>query len=95
MTTKRALLTGCSTGFGRATALELSARGWDVLASARRMEWFADLDVAGTAVLDVDADESAVVRVTGRVLTLKNIVTGRRRAYQHRTAMDDDPRLKW
>jgi NAD(P)-dependent dehydrogenase (short-subunit alcohol dehydrogenase family) len=69
MTTKRALVTGCSTGFGRATALELSARGWQVVASARRMESIAHLDVAGTVVLDVDSDESvaAALGVEGSI----------------------------
>lgn len=64
MTTRRALVTGCSTGFGRATALELSARGWDVFASARRKESIAHLDVAGTLVLDVDSDESVAAALT-------------------------------
>ncbi len=54
----RALITGCSTGIGRATAVELTRRGYDVVATARRAETIADLDVHATAVLDVDADES-------------------------------------
>lgn len=54
----RALITGCSSGIGRATALELTARGYEVVASARRLESIADLDVAETCVLDVDSDES-------------------------------------
>ena len=47
MTSKRALITGCSTGIGRATAIELSQRGYDVIATARRPETIEDLDVAG------------------------------------------------
>ena len=58
MPTTRALVTGCSTGIGRATALELTSRGWEVVATARRAESIADLPVARTLVLDVDSDES-------------------------------------
>jgi len=54
----RAIITGCSTGIGRATALELAARGYEVIATARREESLVDLKVAQTLVLDVDSDES-------------------------------------
>jgi short-subunit dehydrogenase len=58
MTTKRAIITGCSTGIGRATAIELSARGYDVVATARRRETLDDLKVSQTLELDVDSDAS-------------------------------------
>jgi NAD(P)-dependent dehydrogenase (short-subunit alcohol dehydrogenase family) len=58
VTNQRAIVTGCSTGIGRATALELTARGYDVVATARRHESIADLAVASTLTLDVDSDES-------------------------------------
>ena len=58
MTPPRALVTGCSTGIGRATARELTARGWDVVATARRIESVEDLEVARTLALDVDSDVS-------------------------------------
>jgi NAD(P)-dependent dehydrogenase (short-subunit alcohol dehydrogenase family) len=58
MTTKRAIITGCSTGIGRATAIELTARGYDVVATARRRETLDDLKVAETLALDVDDDAS-------------------------------------
>jgi NAD(P)-dependent dehydrogenase (short-subunit alcohol dehydrogenase family) len=53
----RVLITGCSTGFGRAAAVELTKRGHDVVATARRLSTLGDLDVAATVPLDVtDAD---------------------------------------
>jgi len=54
----RVLITGCSTGFGRASAIELARRGHAVVATARRPETLADLDVASKLALDVDSDAS-------------------------------------
>ena len=58
MPNKSAIVTGCSSGIGRATALELTARGYEVVATARRHESIADLPVARTLNLDVDSDDS-------------------------------------
>lgn len=41
VTTKRVLITGCSTGIGAVAALQLKARNWDVIPTARKQ---ADLD---------------------------------------------------
>src|ERR1700681_4619640 len=74
MTTKRALITGCSTGIGRATAIELSARGYDVVATARRGETLDDLKVALALELDVDDERSvaSAVRAAGPIDVLVN-----------------------
>lgn len=40
---RTALITGCSSGFGRATAKYFSARGWNVVATMRRPEREAEL----------------------------------------------------
>lgn len=55
----RVLITGCSTGIGRAAAIELTKRDHDVVATARRPETLDDLDVAAALPLDVD-DEASV-----------------------------------
>lgn len=54
----RVLVTGCSTGIGRATAEELTARGFEVVATARRPDSIAELDVAMRLGLDVDDERS-------------------------------------
>ena len=59
----RALVTGCSTGIGRATAIELTKRGFEVVATARRPQTIDDLDVAATLALDVDSDQSVATAV--------------------------------
>jgi NAD(P)-dependent dehydrogenase (short-subunit alcohol dehydrogenase family) len=59
----RVLITGCSTGFGRSAAVELTARGHDVVATARRPEVLDDLDVAQRLRLDVDDDASVAEAV--------------------------------
>lgn len=59
------LITGCSSGIGRATARRLAAGGWTVYATARRPESIADLEAAGcrTLALDVTDEDSMVAAV--------------------------------
>ncbi|HEV2993099.1 MAG TPA: SDR family oxidoreductase [Acidimicrobiia bacterium] len=70
----RVLITGCSTGFGRAAAVELTKRGHEVVATARRPETLDDLDVASRLALDVDDPTSvrAAVDAAGPVDALVN-----------------------
>jgi NAD(P)-dependent dehydrogenase (short-subunit alcohol dehydrogenase family) len=70
----RALITGCSSGFGRATVVELKKRGYEVVATARRSETIADLDADARLALDVtdDASVAAAVAAAGPVDVLVN-----------------------
>jgi NAD(P)-dependent dehydrogenase (short-subunit alcohol dehydrogenase family) len=58
----RVLITGAGRAIGAATARELTARGHDVVATARDVSVLADLDVAQRLALDVtDADSVRAV----------------------------------
>jgi NAD(P)-dependent dehydrogenase (short-subunit alcohol dehydrogenase family) len=63
---KAVLITGCSSGIGRASALRLARSGWSVYASARKLESIAELAEAGchTLALDVTDEESMRAAVT-------------------------------
>lgn len=56
------LITGCSSGIGRAAALRLTRSGWKVWATARRLESIADLAAAGCRTLALDVTDEASCR---------------------------------
>jgi NAD(P)-dependent dehydrogenase (short-subunit alcohol dehydrogenase family) len=78
--TLRHLVTGCSSGIGRATALALRTRGHEVVATARRVETLEELDRAGCHVLPLDVDDddsitsawSRAVDLVGQIDVLVN-----------------------
>jgi NAD(P)-dependent dehydrogenase (short-subunit alcohol dehydrogenase family) len=61
VTSKAVLITGCSSGIGRETAKLLASNGWNVYATARRLDAIADLEAHGCKrlALDVTDDDSA------------------------------------
>ncbi len=60
---KAVLITGCSTGIGRATAEHLAQRGgWKVYATARRLESIADLEAKGCRILALDVTDEGSMR---------------------------------
>jgi len=57
---KAVLITGCSTGIGRETALHLAKRdGFTVYATARKVDSLADLERAGCRTLPLDVTDEA------------------------------------
>ena len=61
-TSRVVLITGCSTGIGRATAERLAKKGWNVYATARRLESIEDLMQKGCKTLALDVTDEASMR---------------------------------
>jgi short-subunit dehydrogenase len=68
MSTQTALITGCSTGIGRALAEEFHARGFVVYATARRVETLDALKAKGLRVSALDVNDSASIAALMRRL---------------------------
>jgi NAD(P)-dependent dehydrogenase (short-subunit alcohol dehydrogenase family) len=69
------LITGCSTGIGRASAKHLAAAGHTVYATARRPEAISDLETDGCRILALDVtDESSMTAAVDRVVAEQGAV---------------------
>ena len=66
---KAVLITGCSTGIGRATAEHLAGKGWTVYATARRPESIADLEGKGCRTLALDVTDEASMQAAVDAVT--------------------------
>jgi NAD(P)-dependent dehydrogenase (short-subunit alcohol dehydrogenase family) len=63
------LVTGCSSGIGRATAMRLHRAGYPVYATARRVQVLDDLAAAGMTALALDVtDEASMAAAVARVV---------------------------
>ncbi|MDX6664621.1 MAG: hypothetical protein QOG68_827 [Solirubrobacteraceae bacterium] len=72
---KAVLITGCSTGIGRATAERLAAKGHTVYATARRPESIADLEAKGCKTLALDVcDEASMQAAVDHVVAAEGAV---------------------
>jgi NAD(P)-dependent dehydrogenase (short-subunit alcohol dehydrogenase family) len=95
--TKAVLITGCSTGIGRATAERLARSGQTVYATARRPESIDDLREAGCRTLALDVNDessmsaavSAVEEAEGAVGALVNNAGYSQSGALETVAMDD------
>ncbi|MGZ5336424.1 MAG: oxidoreductase [Solirubrobacterales bacterium] len=72
---KAVLITGCSTGIGRATAERLAAGGWNVYATARKDSAIEDLKQSGCKTLSLDVtDEGSMQAAVSRVVEAEGAV---------------------
>jgi NAD(P)-dependent dehydrogenase (short-subunit alcohol dehydrogenase family) len=72
---KAVLITGCSTGIGRATAERLAGNGHTVYATARRPESIADLAAKGCKTLALDVcDEASMQAAVDQVVAEQGAV---------------------
>jgi NAD(P)-dependent dehydrogenase (short-subunit alcohol dehydrogenase family) len=59
---KAVLITGCSSGIGRASASRLARCGWTVYATARRLDSIAELKDDGCETLELDVTDEQSMR---------------------------------
>ena len=70
------LITGCSSGIGRATAERLAGAGWKVYATARRPETIADLAERGCRTLALDVTDDASMQAAVKTVEVDEGAVG-------------------
>ncbi len=91
MASSAVLITGCSTGIGRATAEHLAARGRTVYATARRVESIADLEAKGCRTLALDVTDETSMRAAVERVTAEHGAVGalvNNAGYSHSGALE-------
>jgi NADP-dependent 3-hydroxy acid dehydrogenase YdfG len=73
---KAILITGCSTGIGRATAEHLARRAHNVYATARRLDSIEDLAAAGCKTLALDVTDEASMRAAVEHVEAAEVAVG-------------------
>jgi len=73
---KAALITGCSSGIGRATALRLAEKGWRVYATARDPSSIDELASRGCVTLALDVTDEASMRQAVDTIVAKEGAVG-------------------
>jgi NADP-dependent 3-hydroxy acid dehydrogenase YdfG len=73
---KVVLITGCSSGIGRATAEHLVDRGWNVYATARRAQSIQDLAERGCVTLELDVTQEGSMRTAVDAVELAESAVG-------------------
>ena len=76
MASQAVLITGCSSGIGRATAERLAGRGFAVYATARRLESLAGLEALGCRILALDVTDEASMQAAVAVVTAEHGAVG-------------------
>ena len=76
MASQAVLITGCSSGIGRATAERLAGRGFAVYATARRLESLAGLEALGCRILALDVTDEPSMQAAVAVVTAEHGAVG-------------------
>ncbi len=70
------LITGCSSGLGKATAIQLAKKGWTVYATARKTADLAEAEAAGCRLLALDVTDEASMKAAVAAVEVEHGAVG-------------------